>query len=299
MCVDDGLMCLAPGTPPGPLVGDDVRSWSVATKIEAAIRRALPHLPGDAAGKLMELLSPTTLAILATTLVLWAGSHAIGVGEAVDILMLIGGFVFIGFEAYDALKHLIAFVQLSVGATSEHDLDLAGDHLARAIAIIGVDIALAVLTHGAGKIWKGRYRPTTTGTRTLPKGAGETSPTGDIRYSLHGTDEDRALVLLHEKVHQFFTPRIEPLRRFRVNLRMEGYEKVQLLRYLEEALAEGYAQLRVRGIKGLPEAMNFPLDHDYGLSLEVVRGQAIKLGLAYLGTIVVGGIAMYVYLESE
>jgi hypothetical protein len=45
------------------------------------------------------------------------------------------------------VKHLVEFARLSVHGETEADLDAAGDNLAQAVAIIGVDVVLAFLTH--------------------------------------------------------------------------------------------------------------------------------------------------------
>ena len=258
-CMDEGTAALVCMAPPGPVEGSPVHGWATVDKIGSAIRRSFSRMPGDTAAKLSLLLEPSTLAVLAGTLLLWAGSHLIGVGEAVDILMMVTGFLFIGWDAIQAVKHLIEFARRSAGADNEADLDSAGDHLAQAVAIIGVDVVLAFLTHRSVKAWRGRYKPTITEEPTWPAGEGETTPDGNIRYSTAGTDADRALALYHEKVHAFLTPKLQAFREYRIKRGMTAYDKSELLRYLEEALAESYAQLRVNGIKGLPAAIKFPV----------------------------------------
>lgn len=241
-----------------------------------------------------------SLGILAGTLVVWAYSHAIGVGEAVDVLIAITGYLFIGWEAWNAIKHLVAFARLSVGAKTEADLDAAGDHLAQAITIIGVDVVIVFLTHRSVKAWKGRYRPSVVGKETMYRGTGGTNKYGDIEYSTAGTDADQALALYHETVHSFLSPKLQPLREFRADLRMEGYGRSQLLRYLEEALAETYAQLRVNGIKGIPEAVKFPVESgQYDLSWSGVGKEAAIAGAIYIGVIIVGGLTVYVFLSPN
>lgn len=295
-CFDEGTSALVCAAPPGPLDGSPVGGWSVVDKVGSAIRRSLSRVPGQTAAKLSALLEPAALALLGGTLLAWAGSHLIGIGEAVDILMMVTGFVFLGWDAIKAVKHLVEFARLSVGANTEADLDRAADHLAQAVAIIGVDVVLAFLTHRSIKAWKGRYRPTTIGDPTLPEGTGETTPDGNITYSTAGSQTNQRLVLYHEQVHQFLTPKLQAFRSLRIDLGMTGYSKSQLLRYLEEGLAEAYAQLRVNGIKGLPSAMKFPLDQPgYGLT---ITGVVIE-GAIYVGTILVGGITLHVYLDRK
>jgi hypothetical protein len=294
--MDEGTAALVCMPPPGMVEGSPVSGWSTIDRIGSAIRRSFARMPGETAAKLALLIEPSALAILAGTLMAWAGSHLLGIGEAIDILMMVTGFIFVGWDAINAVKHLVEFARRSVGAETEADLDAAGDHLAQAVAIIGVDVVLAFLTHRAVKAWKGRYRPTTTGDPTMPAGRGRTTPDGDITYSTAGSQADQNLVLYHEQVHQFLTPKLQQFRSFRVELRMSGYQKSQLLRYLEEALAEAVAQLRVNGVKGLPFAMSFPLDSPYyKLTLSGVMIEAA----IYVGTIVVGGITLHVFLTPK
>jgi len=65
-----------------------ITRMSDSDKIGEAIRRSLPHIPSDARAVVSSLLQPQALGIIAGTLVLWAGSHAFGVGEIVDIILL-------------------------------------------------------------------------------------------------------------------------------------------------------------------------------------------------------------------
>lgn len=138
------------------------------------------------------------------------------------------------------------------------------------------------------------YKPKTTGLDIMPAGSGVTTKFGDIFYSTRGTEAEQALALYHEKVHQFLTPKFLPLREFRLNIRWEAYNRSQLLRYLEEVMAESYAQMRVNGFKGLPDAIRFPLnDEKYSLVISTI----VKEGA--IGTIAVGGTTYGVYLVSS
>jgi hypothetical protein len=193
------------------------------------------------------------------------------------------------------LRHLIDFGRIALSAQTEADLDRAGQHLATAIAIIGINAVIIFLTKGAAKAVRGRYRPTVTGDPALAPGEGWTNKYGDIRYSTAGTTEDQALVLYHEKVHSALSPKLMLFRELRADLGMTAYQKSAFLRYLEEALAESYAQLRVNGIKGLPAGIRFPIANGY-VTLRAVTTEA-AIGAA-LGTIVVGGLRYLVYVET-
>jgi hypothetical protein len=69
------------------------------------------------------LLSPTSLGIMAGTLVVWAGSHAFGVGEVVDIVLLIGGAFFLGMAVFDVAGELGDFLVVTSTATDAKELD--------------------------------------------------------------------------------------------------------------------------------------------------------------------------------
>src|SRR5215831_14040025 len=81
-----------------------------------------------------------------------AAGHFFAISEVVDLALLGVGLVALGSEALTAGKELSAFASVALQATSEAELDDAGKHLARFVAIVGVDTAIAVLLHkAAGK----------------------------------------------------------------------------------------------------------------------------------------------------
>lgn len=138
---------------------------------------------------------------------------------------------------------------------------------------------------------RGFYEPTTNGDPNMPAGYGETDKYGNVTYSTAGTPTDRALVLHHEKVHQFLSPKFNLLREFRADARMTLYQKSSFMRYLEEAMAETYAQLRVNGIKGLPDGIRFPVTNGYVELRHVVTEGAV-------GAVTVGGVTYGAYVIS-
>src|ERR687886_23616 len=87
-----------------------VAGWSAPSKIDAALERALSRLPAALAEQLRAMLTPENVAALVAILGVWAASQAVGDG----------------------------------------DLDRAGEHLANAVTIVGVDGAVALLAHKAG-----------------------------------------------------------------------------------------------------------------------------------------------------
>lgn len=294
--IDDGTLGPSAGHPPG-IVTSALANWSAADKLGAAIKRAARKTPGEAGAKLLALVDPSSLRMMAAMVAGWVAAHAIGVGEAVDLLMVVSGFIFVGWEAISAVKHLSQFVRIALSATTYDDLDRAGWHLATAIAIIGVDAALALLARGAARTWKSRYRPKMEERPWAPAGTGETDWNGDIWYSTAGTLEEQALVRFHEQVHSALSPKIRPLFEARMKLKAESYWRSELLRYLEEALAEGYAQLRVNGVKGLPAALRLPFNPHYRIT---VKGLAVEIVVAgtLIGGLTVAGMKLEAYLEE-
>lgn len=86
---------------------------------------------------------------------------------------------------------------------------------------------------------------------------GETDAYGNIVID-SGLDADEAQITLsHELVHRFFSPKFGPFLQLRARVAISGYVRSAMLRYLEEALAEGYAQIRAEGFKGVIEGSAF------------------------------------------
>ena len=112
--------------------------WPLDKKFADVLQRTAPKLPANMRHEFLGLLSPTNIAIMATCLVAWAGSHAFGVGEAIDVLLVGVGMLFVGMAIIDVAKEVGDCVLETTGATDEKDLEEAASHLARAIAIIGV-----------------------------------------------------------------------------------------------------------------------------------------------------------------
>ncbi|MGA9997472.1 MAG: hypothetical protein WBP93_18780 [Pyrinomonadaceae bacterium] len=146
-------MCRQPSPTPGPTgcnldqSGRVVSRMSSGEKLREAILRARYHLSPEVSAKLMELVTPEALAILAGTATLWAAGHFFGVSEFVDVVLVGLGVYALGGEAITAGKELTGFVTGALNAKSDSDLDTAGKHLARFVTIVGVDVAIAVLLH--------------------------------------------------------------------------------------------------------------------------------------------------------
>lgn len=118
-----------------------------------------------------------------------------------------------------------------------------------------------------------------------------TSPYSAITIARNQSLTEQRVTLYHELVHRYFSPRTGPLRKLRAEIRISGYSRSAFLRYLEEALAEGYGQLRVHGLDKAFAAYRFPIDFGYvTVSRLIAEGRAI-------GTITMGGVLFHVSIS--
>jgi hypothetical protein len=285
-----------------------VAAMTAAEKLGEAMRRSLPSLSPEARAQVESMLTPESLAIMAGVLTAWLASHAFGAGEIADAVMLVAGALALGWSVFSLAEELYRFASTAIGAKNENDLDQAAQHFARAVAIGGVTVVLSVLTRGAGRSLRGRVpriagppppgrglfsKPGIVRNPHLPAGEGSTDAYGNIIISARGSLKDQQLVLLHEKVHQALSPRLRLFQELRADLGQHMYGRSQLLRYLEEALAETYAQLRVNGTAGLIRGLTFPLKGGYNLT---AAGIGVEVRGVLLGVVAVDGVTYVVYV---
>lgn len=281
-------------------------------RIAEAMRRSLPLLPAEAREQVRAMLNPEALGIVVATLLVWAGSHFFGVGEIVDIILLVAGFALLGLAVFSGAQELYYFATTALDARNEADLDRSAQHFAAAVNILGISVISAVLLRSNTRsvVARGRPRveglpnvgpPPAAGLRpkvsrpfSLPSGAlGETDWWGNIAVVRNQTLTEQRLTLYHEWVHSVLSPRFGPLRQLRAQLQASAYMRSAFLRYLEEGLAEGYAQLRVHGLHQAIVGFRFPLQNGYvTVSQFVAEGSAI-------GSITVGGARFTVYLSED
>jgi hypothetical protein len=295
-----------------------VLAWSKEDKIAETIVRSKKYLGPEIGRQVDALLSRENIAIMLGTLLIWAISHFFGVGEIVDVALLLLGAAMLGPAIVDVVENLLKFGKC-VDARSDQDLEVAAKAFAEAAIKGGITVIMAILLRRGAKAMEaqavqatGVARPSWLQVATprrpigLPRigpdpqagkmwssyptvaeasraaGTGKTTWWGQIFYSARGTATEQEMVLLHETVHRALTPKLGILRTFRVRLRIAGYARSVVLKYLEEAMCETYAQLRVVGFKGVLEGIRFPVANDYvSISQLAAEGEAI-------GTIVVG-----------
>ncbi len=248
------------------------------------------------------MLTPQSLAIVTGTLVVWAGSHFFGVGEIVDVILLVVGFALLGVAVFGAAEELYRFATVAVNARTDADLDRAARHFARAVNILGISVVSALLLRRTTRDIVARpplrvrpmpnvgpppgvgARPRITRPFSLPSGAlGETDWWGNIAVTRNQAISEQRLTLYHEWVHSVLRPRIGPMRQLRAQLAASSYWRSALLRYVEETMAESWAQLRVRGLQHILVGIRFPIQGGY-----VTVSQLASEGIA-IGNIAIGG----------
>lgn len=294
---------------------------SFENKLEAVFKRTLPKLGPEAREALAAIITPEALKTIAVVLAAWVLSHAFGVGEAIDIILAIVGIAAIGLSIFAGLEHIYEFASRTYKANSEQELDIAAEHLAKAIAILGITAVLAVLFRGRPTTGRGskinigappprtpgiRFKPTVTKNKSMAAGEGATSFWGEITVSTRGSATDQKIVLLHELVHQFLAPKLYLLRNFRVENRAGSYFRSSLWRYIEEAMAETVGQVGVNGIRSFFVGIRFPVRNGYvyltrggGFDVVMAGGGIVPEGAALIASGTLAGMAMNLWLGSR
>ena len=166
----------------------------------------------------------------------------------------------------------VVFSNAPIGERVPHAIHLGGWATGKAAQIVG----LAQLARSTTI----NVRAGISSDPSLPPGTGRTDKLGNITVSSRGTSLQQTRVLNHERVHRFFTPR-GPFRGIRADFNMLAYRNSHLLRYIEEAAAESFAQVTTGG--SLREGLVFPIRHGYVTPWRVLS-EAIGVGGVLAGT---------------
>ncbi len=147
---DSGTLCRWETTPPIPTGrADRVLEMDLETRFGEVFRRTAPLLPSEVREEFEQLLEPSNLAIIVGVLAVWAASHAFGVGEVVDVLLLLAGVIFLGVQIWTVASDFTGFFDKTINARTTGDLNQAAAHLANFIAVVGVAGFVALLAKGA------------------------------------------------------------------------------------------------------------------------------------------------------
>ena len=144
---------------------DNIANWPLQQKLTVALRRTAEKLPASMRSEFLGLISPVNIGITVGVLAVWIGSHAVGVGEIVDVVLAVVGGVTLGWSVFGVVRDIRQFAVLTGTAKTNRDLDLAAGHLAAAVSVIGVTLFTIILTEGAAKI---RGRPPQITPESLP-----------------------------------------------------------------------------------------------------------------------------------
>jgi hypothetical protein len=298
--VDGGTSSITRSATPGP--STSVAGLSMEDKLREVIQRAAPLLPGETGQQLLAMISPESIMIMSGTLLAWAGSHMFGVGEIVDLILLVLGFAVLGMSIITGASELAEFVRCTMNAQSSSDLDRAARHLARAVAILGISTISTLLM--AKNVHSVMNRKPPTEAYLLKRGLLEVDPPpprgvkpgierpwimprrslgstdwyGNIKVVRTQTFEQQRITLHHEWVHSVLSPRVAPLRQLRASLKASGYHRSALLRYLEEAMAEAWGRGKVQGIVEGIKALSFPIGPDSYVTISQLASEGAAIG---------------------
>jgi hypothetical protein len=129
----------------------NLATMPLTERLTEVLTRSKKNVGPEVAVAIDSLLSPVNLAILAGTLTLWAGSHLFGVGEIVDVLLLVVGAFTIGWSIGDVAKDLYTFTERTINARSDADLDAAAQAFSHAIVLAGITVVMALLLRKSAK----------------------------------------------------------------------------------------------------------------------------------------------------
>jgi hypothetical protein len=112
-------------------MGKPVWTMTSGEKIEEGLIRGFAKVPGAGADVIASFITPQNIVIMSATFLLWAASHAVGVGEAVDIALLVVGAIALGPSTAQAIEKLIAFSKVT-DARTDLEIDIAAQAFADA-----------------------------------------------------------------------------------------------------------------------------------------------------------------------
>lgn len=99
----------------------------------------------------MPLFTGRNAAVTGTVLAAWAASHAVGVGEAADAILLVVGVAALGLQAFQGGWELGQFLMVAANAQTDCDLEIASQHLAKAVISLGVATLTSLIMRSGGK----------------------------------------------------------------------------------------------------------------------------------------------------
>ena len=140
---------------------EDLSHLNSVEKLLLAVEASIYYLPSEVAEEIKAIFTPATLATMVGVFAVYLAAHATGIGQAMDIGMLVAGGIYFGLDAFAIFKDIAGFAG-AVNATTPEELVKAGEHLALAVAKIGVDAVMTLLTKKVADRVAGVDEPGTT-----------------------------------------------------------------------------------------------------------------------------------------
>jgi hypothetical protein len=109
------------------------------------VKLAPNHMAPELAAQFRAMLTPSAIAGVAATFTALAVSQAFGIGEVVDLILLVVGAFVAGMAVFPAAENIVECVKTTVRAKTPADLERAADYLAQAIAILRVVVFFALI----------------------------------------------------------------------------------------------------------------------------------------------------------
>ncbi len=125
----------------------NVAAMSGPERFAVALGKTPALVPLAMKEQVRAMVSPAGVAALSVALAAWAASHYFGVGFILDLMVVVG----IGLTCLPLAWELMQAGFVLNRATTEGQLDEAAQHLANAIALVGVSAFTALVFAGAGK----------------------------------------------------------------------------------------------------------------------------------------------------
>ncbi len=123
----------------------------VPGRLLLAAQCGLPYLPADVKAKLAPLLTLDAMVVMAGAVLALGAAHAVGVGFAVDVVLGVVTVAVIGTDLFGAARQLQSFYRQALAAQDQAGFDEAGKAFAAAVATLGFNTVLILLTRGLVK----------------------------------------------------------------------------------------------------------------------------------------------------
>ena len=124
-----------------------VSHMALSEKVCRSFALALVELPNATAHEAQAVLTPENLATMSALTTMWAASQGVPVvGEAVDAALATLGIILLAAQAVDLAHALWDYAKIVATAQRPEDLRTASTHLARAVALVGVNVVTFILT---------------------------------------------------------------------------------------------------------------------------------------------------------